>query len=282
MTNQEPIIDILLSHVEKKESLPPLSNNAQLLQKEVTQSTPDMDKITNMIKADPALTSHVLKIANSVIYKGLEKIDTVKEALLRLGLDEIRNIAMWGIHQSNFKADDPFIKKHKKRLWFHSLSCATGAAWTANYLSLDVVQPKAFIAGLLHDIGILYLLTALEKLKTDKRIPTYPSEFLLQEVINQFHTEQGYELLKHWNLPEQYLIVSNKHHDDKFDHSNLLLVLIRLMDKICLKMETGNKPEDMAALINSDEVGILGISELGLAEIEIGIEEAQTKFSSLF
>lgn len=282
MEEQEPIIEILLSHVKEKKSLPPMSNNSLLLQKQLTKESPDIDKIQNLIKADPSLTVHVLKLANSAMYRGLEKADTIKEAVLRLGFDEVRNLAMWAIHHSGFQTRDPFIKSHKKRLWFHSLSCASGAAWAAKYLRLEEIKDKVFIAGLLHDIGTLYLLTALESLKSDDKINQYPSDHVLQELLHAKHTEQGYELLLHWNLPESYLIAARDHHTENFDTKNLLLTLIRLIDKICLKMEGGNKPQDMAELVSSPEAAILGLSEIRLAEIEIGIEQMQEKFKSLF
>ena len=147
---------------------------------------------------------------------------------------------------------------------------------------MDNIVPKSFVAGLLHYICALYLLTAIGKVKSANKIENYPSEFVLNELIKKFHTEQGYELLKHWNLSEQFLIVARDHHTKDFDQSNLLLVLIRLINKICLKIEKGNKIEDTAAIVASTEATILNLTELGIAEIEIGIEAEQEKFKTLF
>jgi HD-like signal output (HDOD) protein len=281
MEKNKALIDIILSQVKKEESLPPLSNNSLLLQREITKSEPNLKKIENMIKADPALTSHILRIANSIVYKGLETVDSVKEAMLRLGTNEISNIASWAIHQSNFQTKDPFIKTQQNKLWFHSLSCAVGSQWTAKYLGMDEVVPRAFISGLLHDMGTLCLLTALERVKAEKKIEKYPSDFLLKKLIEKFHAEQGYNLLKFWNLPEEFYTVARDHHAEKFDHSNLLLTLIRLVNNICNKMETGNKTEDTSAIISSVEADILGVSEINIAEIEIEIESSQEKFKTL-
>jgi HD-like signal output (HDOD) protein len=284
MEKNEAIIDILLSEIKNEDSLPPLSNNSLSLQQEITKSSPDFKKIENMIKVDPSLTSYFLRIANSIVYKGLEPVDTVKEAIRRLGTTEINNIATWAIHQSNFQTKDPFIKTYKTKLWFHSLSCAMGSVWTAKYLHLDMeeVVSKSFISGLLHDMGSLCLLTALEKVKTENKIEHYPSEFILKEVIERFHTDQGYNLLKCWNLPKEFYTVARDHHAEEFDHTNLLLSLIRLINKICEKMERGNKSWETAAIISSVEANILGVSEIGIAEIEIEIESSQEKFSTLF
>jgi len=284
MEKNEAIIDIILSQVKNENSLPPLSNNSLLLQREMTKNSPDFKKIENMIKVDPTITSHVLRIANSVFYKGLEEISTVKDAIVRLGILEINNITTWAIHQSNFQTKDPFIKGYKTKLWFHSLSCAVGSVWTAKYLDLDMkeVVSKAFVSGLLHDMGSLCLITALEKIKTENRIEQYPSETLIQELITKFHSEQGYKLLKYWNLPRAYYTVARDHNIEEFDHSNLLLTLIRLIDQICHNMERGNNPKEMAAIVSSVEANILGVSEIGIAEIEIEIEASQEKFKTLF
>ncbi|MDM8538670.1 HDOD domain-containing protein [Desulfobacterales bacterium HSG17] len=147
---------------------------------------------------------------------------------------------------------------------------------------MDDIVSKAFIAGLLHDMGALYLLTALQKIKRDNKIEQYPSEFVLNALIKKFHTEQGAQLLKHWNLPEPFIIIARDHHTDSFDQSDMLLVLIRLINRICKKMEKGNKKEATAVIVACDEANILNLSELGIAEIEIGIEAAQNKFKTLF
>ncbi|MCK5099238.1 MAG: HDOD domain-containing protein, partial [Desulfobacteraceae bacterium] len=156
--------------------------------------------------------------------------------------------------------------------------------WAAKYLDLDMekVVSKAFISGLLHDMGSLCLLTALEKVKAENTIEDYPSDFLLEELIEKFHTDLGYKLLKHWNLPKEFYTIARDHHAEEFNHSDFLLTLVRLIDKICRKMEKGNKPDDTAAMISSIEAKILGISEIGIAEIEIEIESSQKKFKTLF
>ncbi|MCP3875912.1 MAG: HDOD domain-containing protein [Desulfobacteraceae bacterium] len=281
MEKNQAIIDVLLSQVKKEDSLPPLSKNSLLLQQEITKKSPGFKKIEKMIKSDPALTSHILRIANSVVYKGLEQIDTVKEAMLRLGTQEISNIASWAIHQSNFQTKDSFIKTFKSKLWVHSLSVAVGSSWTAKYLDLDAdeVVSKSFISGLLHDMGSLCLLIALEKVKKEKKIADYPSDFVLNELIKKFHSDQGYQLLKYWNLPKEFYTIARDHHTEEFDQSDSLLILIRLVDKICHKMENGNKPEETAAIVSSVEANLLGLSEIGIAEIEIKIESAQKKFN---
>ena len=277
MNKEKSIIDILKSQMEKEDSLPVLSKNSLKLQNEITQKDPNLKKIEMMIKLDPSLASYVLKTANSPYYRGLEQIATIKEAMIRLGRIELCNIIIQAIHKNNFQSKDPFIREFQQALLNHSLSCAVGSFWTAKYLELEDMIPKSFIAGLLHDMGKLYLLAAFEKIKTKKMIKNYPANSLIEEIIAKFHAEQGFELLSHWNLPESLCKIAGDHHKEEFDQTDVLLVLVRCVNQVCNKMENGNKEEDTARIASSIEADILGISEIGLAEMEIAIEDYQTK-----
>ena len=199
--------------------------------------------------------------------------------MIRLGKIELCNIIIQAVHKNNFQSGDPFIRKFQRALLNHSLSCAIGSFWTAKYLELEDIIPKSFIAGLLHDMGKLYLLTAFEKMKAGKLIKNYPANALIEEIIAKLHAEQGYELLSHWNLPESLCKIAGDHHKEEFDQTDVLLVLVRCVDQVCNKMETGNKEEDTARIASSIEADILGISEIGLAEMEIAIEDYQSKFN---
>ncbi len=278
MSDKKSIIDLLKEQMTEEDSLPPLNKNSVKLQNELLKSDPSYRKIESMIKLDPSLTGQVLKIANSAYYKGLESVDTVKDAMSRLGGTELGNTLMWIIHQGNFKSNDAFVRKYQNRLWQHSVSCALGCLWTSKYLELEELVSGSFIVGLLHDMGKLYLLTCFEKLKENKKIQNFPSMALIEAVLDKLHTSQGYKLLKKWNLNDNYCVIARDHHAVEFDENNLLLVLVRLVNQVCIKMESGNTKEDMAAVVGSVEANILGVSEIGVAEMEIAIEESQKKF----
>ncbi|MFO7884843.1 MAG: HDOD domain-containing protein [Desulfobacteraceae bacterium] len=248
MNHQNSIIDILKAQLKNGDSLPVLSKNSLQLQDEVIKADPDFKKIETLIKTDPSVTGHVLKMANSPFYRGLEQISTIRQAMIRLGNTELGNIILQAVHKKNFQSQDPFIRKHQIRLLNHSISCAVGALWTARHLELEDMIPKSFIAGLLHDMGKLYLLTAFEKLKTNRIIKNYPSPALIREILDKLHSRQGYELLSHWNLPKELCHIAGNHHMEKFDQSDVLLVLIRFVDQVVNKMEKGNKEEDTAKI----------------------------------
>jgi HD-like signal output (HDOD) protein len=244
------------------------------LQLEVTAEDPDIEKIMQMIEMDQAITGELLKTANSPFYKGLDSVDTVRDAILRLGMNEVANLVMFAIHRSNFKSDDPLVKKYMKQLWTHSVACAIGSKWAAEYLSLEQILPQSFIAGLLHDMGKLFLITAIGDIRREKDRRFDPSPNLVEKIMESLHASQGYELLTTWNLPEAYCIVARDHHALEFDTGNLLLTLVRLVNRVCVQMGVGTYMDENAATAGSVEADLLGLSEIAIAELQIKIEDS--------
>ncbi len=275
MIQKPSIIDIIKQQIKKKESLPVLSPQAMKIQGEAMKTDPDFTILARLILNDPTLTSQVLKTANSPFYRGLGSIDTVEDAVIRLGQNEMVNVLMKLIHQKNFKSADPLIRSHQNRLWKHSIACATGSLWTAKYLSMQELIPRAFIAGLLHDMGKLYLLSALEKILQSKTIDFKPPPQLIEKILNNLHTSLGYSLLTKWNLPEQYRIIARDHHSEEYNQSDILLVIVRLVNNVCIKMETNEPGTDLDGIVSSKEADILGMPEIGVAELEVALEDAK-------
>jgi HD-like signal output (HDOD) protein len=277
MPEHASIIEIIKQQIKKEESLPVLSPKAATIQREAIKEDPDFEVLSRLIRMDPTLTGHVLKTANSPFYRGLGNVDTIKEAVVRLGQDEMVNIIMKELHQQNFRSSHPLIKSYQARLWNHSVSCAIGSLWVARYLSMEELISKAFIAGLLHDMGKLYILTAIEKIFQSETAAFKPPPQLIDKILDNLHSAMGYNLLTKWHLPEQYRIIARDHHAVEYDISDMLLLIVRLVNEVCIKMEDPSPGTDLSRIINSKEADILGIPEIGVAELEIALEDARTK-----
>ncbi len=279
MDNKVSLIDLVKKEMEKENNLPVLSKRANALQNEAVKEDPDIRKIGSIIRLDPTLTSQVLKVANSPFYRGLQTVETIREAVIRLGQNEVVNIVMTVIHKGNFNSDVPIIKKNQNRLWNHLVACALGSLWTSRHLSMETLTPKSFIAGLLHDMGKIYLLTALEKIMKSREIDFKPSAALIDKILDSLHAEQGYHLLRQWNIPEKYAVIARDHHTEEFDHTDLLLVIVRLVNKVCAKMNNPGQTEDISTIVGSREAEILGMTELSIAELEIAMEDSLKKYT---
>ena len=279
MTEQKSIVDIIREYMKSGEiTLPALSDTAAKLQTEITKEDPDMSKVEAYIKLDPAITGEVLRVANSSYYRGIGTVETIHDAGLRIGLSELANIIMVGIHRSKFKSKDPYINDYLRMLWKHSLACAIGSSWLSKHLMLNQLSGKAFIAGILHDMGKLFLLTALEDIKKNNN-DFNPSNFLIEKMLTSLHSEQGYDLLVQWNLPQIYCIIARDHHGETFDSGNQLLAIVRLVNRVCSRIGINMPLENVEAVAGSIEVELLDLSEISLAELEIAIEDAMMKLT---
>lgn len=258
--------------------LPVFNQTALTIRQETMKEEPDMGKIEQTIISDQALTGEVLKVANSAFYKGLDQITTIKQAIVRIGYKQVADIVMLVSQKENFKSDDPYIGDTMSRLWRHSVACAIGANWLAKHCSFHDLAGEAFFAGLLHDIGKLFILSVIEDIRKTKTIDHLLSEALLNEVMAGLHTNHGHQLMQTWNLPDKYSEVARDHHQETFDEKKHLLVIVRLANLACNKASIGLHNEDGIMLTATSEASLLGLSEIDIAKFEVVLEDA-TKLS---
>ena len=276
MNRDKSFIEIVDTHLASSNARLPVFNATALrIQQEIAKDESDLQLIEKLIVSDQALTAKVLSVSNSSFYKGLQQVSTVRNAIVRVGINEVSNIVMLITHESNFRSKDPFVQGIMRKLWRHSVACAMGSNWLAKQCGLHSLAHEAFFAGLLHDVGMLFILTVIDDLKHSNEIETKPSDALLVEAMNTLHTHHGHSLMSHWNLPEKYSQIARDHHQEEFDGNNLLLALVRLADMACCKLGIGLDKDPSLVLIASPEAETLHISEVDFARMEIMLEDSQ-------
>lgn len=259
-------------------SLPVFNKIALKLQQELSKAEPDQHVIKKMISNDPSLTGQLLKIANSAYYKGLDDVTTVQEAVFRLGTAEVANIVLLITQKSNFQSKDAYIQEIMNRLWKHSVGCAIGAKWVASRCGCSDLSNQAFTAGLLHDVGKLFILTVVDSLILSGHEEIKAPLKILNRIMAELHVIHGYSLMKIWALPEIYCEVVRDHHKEKIDSKNILLPIIKLVDMVCNKIGLGIAPDSGYAPEETAEAKIMGLGDIDIAELEIKLEDAKFLF----
>jgi HD-like signal output (HDOD) protein len=271
----QPLLTLIKNRLNDKDfQLPVFDETAFCIQQEVSKDEPDIDTIEKLIAGDPSLTSQLLKIANSVFYKGLSKVATVHTAIMRLGLREIANMAVLASQKKYYQSDDPMVTGIMNKIWQHSVGVAIGSQWLAQKGGYHSIHNEAFVAGLLHDTGELVLLTAYEDVKKSRDLKLVVPENLLYEIMGDFHCEIGEMLLNQWNLPEIYSLVAKEHHAENFDSQNSLLTIVRLVDKACHKLGVGIQNQPDLVLSATQEADFLNLTGMDLAQLEIKLEDS--------
>ena len=276
MVQQESFIEIIDQQLASSNARLPVFNTTALrIQQEIAKQEPDIRLIERLIVSDQSLTAKVLSVSNSSFYKGLNQVATVRNAIVRLGINEVSNIVMLVTHENSFRSKDPFVHGIMRTLWRHSVGCAMGSNWLAKKCGLHGLAHEAFFAGLLHDVGKLFILTVIDDLKHSDDLNIQPSDALLIEAMNSLHANHGFSLMVHWNLPEKYCNVVRDHHNEEFESKDMLQILVRLADKACLKQGIGMVEDPALVLVATPEAELLHISEVDLAQLEIMLEDSQ-------
>jgi len=274
MSNELSFLEIVQQHLEANDTcLPPFNATAQRIQQEIMKEDPDVQLIEKLIVRDQAITGQVLRVANSSFYKGLVKATTVRNAVLRLGINEVSNMVTLVTQEKNFHSKDPQINGLMRTLWRHSVGCAVGAHWLAKKSGYQSLAHEVFFAGLLHDIGKLFILAVVENIRRNGAIGQQPSNALLDEVTRSMHSDCGFALLNNWNLPSQYCSVARDHHKEDFDPKDFLLLIVRMANHGCNKVGIGVDADPSLVLPALPEAKVLGLSDVDLAQFEIQLED---------
>ncbi|NVN93574.1 MAG: HDOD domain-containing protein, partial [Desulfuromonadales bacterium] len=275
MNTEKPLMQLIEEHLAGDlHDLPVFHSVAVKLQQMLSRRDFRIDDIIEQISEDQSLSGQVLKVANSSFYAGLSKVATIKDAVVRLGAQEIANLAMMASQLEYYKSDNSIIHSYMQGLWSHALSCAVGAKWLARKSGYVNLTSEAFMGGLLHDIGKLALLKTLDDIHHNRETNATFSETLINEVLERMHEAVGLRLLQSWSLPESYCSIAVNHHRPDFDNSDILLIIVRLANLACDKVGKSITPSPGIALISAPEAQCLGVNEIILAELEIVVEDA--------
>ncbi len=252
--------------------LPVFNTAAARIQQEMAKKEPNPQIIEKVVTSDQALSTQVLKIANSPFYRGLVEVGTVRAAVNRLGMKEIEKIVLLATSRQQFTSSDKTINVVMKKLWQHSVGCAFGTVWLAKRYRYGVDQSEAFFGGLFHDVGKLLILMVVEQVK--RKHPTLKiTDALLAEAMARLHAQEGYKLLLQWNMPESFCVIARDHHAMEINDKNYLLLLVRMANLVCRKLGIGMEKDPSLILPATLEANLLNLTEIDLAELEIVLED---------
>jgi HD-like signal output (HDOD) protein len=197
-----------------------------------------------IVAHDPALATRILKGVNSAFYGLPGQIGSVERAIVLLGLNAIKNIAVaasLGQLFRNTKLCEGFTAKD---LWTHCIAVGITARELARQMKVPIAD-EAFLAGLIHDTGILVALQIWpDKLKLAcETARTSERDFceIEREIIGCDHQQLGQALAEQWKFPRSCQLVAGRHHQPTTlsDNNRLLVTLVFVADTLCCKQNRG-------------------------------------------
>lgn len=272
--NTLSLVDIVQEHAtSEKLNLPVFPGAAFELQQLLADDNTSIDQIAKVIGKDQAMATQVLKLANSAFFSGWNTVRTIREAILRLGLNHIFNLVVCTSQQKYYKSPNSTLQAILEVLWKHALCAAIGSKWLVQKLGYRQFADEAFLSGLLHDIGKLVLTKAIETIQSEYEDFDLPAE-LIDQIFDSMHAEQGNFLMEEWSIPEVYCKIALNHHNEEFDKNDVLLMSVRIVNQVCRKAGISTHPKEQIDLQELREVQALGVKQSVLAELELVIREA--------
>jgi putative nucleotidyltransferase with HDIG domain len=223
--------DLLIERITDLPALPFVVAQSLSLMESDTLSA---DMLAQTLESDHALTAKILRVANSAFYGLPQEIFTVRDAIIVVGFEAVRSVAISAAAISGLWVHDELFIAHK--FWMHSLGCALFSEAVAKRLR-NVKPEAAFTLGILHDVGRIVLIQHLPEkyrevmeLMKSKRMYLWKAEL---EVLGFHHGEIGSRLADRWHLPPVYSEAIRYHHEpEAAEKEGALAHLLALCDSM--------------------------------------------------
>lgn len=206
--------DIYNKILEDHQELASLPQTLSEVLRVISDDTSSAQDLSNVISRDPALTAKILRIVNSPYYGANREITTLSQAVMALGT---RTVAALALSTSIYDVTGKWNNSIDRiRFWRHSLEVAIASREIAEAVRYPRIE-EAFVAGLLHEIGLL----VLEKSFPDKFKYIWnqceSGDALVDLEENTWgtnHARVGQFLLKQWHIPEVISDAVGQHHNN--------------------------------------------------------------------
>lgn len=197
--------DIMTAIKNDQLVLPTLPEVAIKVREVADDPNADIDQLMSVIGNDAALSARIIRVANSPLLRASRVIEDLKTALMRLGLSYTCNIATGLAMEQMFQATSDLVDTRMREVWSRSSEVA-GICHVLCKHYTKLRPDQATLAGLVHKIGVLPILTYAEE------NPSLLNDSLtLDSVINELHPELGDLILKTWNFPTELLHIPSQH-----------------------------------------------------------------------
>ena len=280
---KERRVQEVMASVENLASLPTVVIKALALTNSKDSQASDFEEV---IRNDQALAAKVLKLANSPFFGLRNKVTSISQAVVVLGLKTMKSVVIAAKTSKLLNQQLTPYGYDDAGMWKHSISCATVSRLIAKSASLggDVAE-ELFVAGLLHDVGKTIVAPHIAKFQ-DAFSAAYAESGDLtateKELVGISHAEVGGKMAQQWNLDEQLQMQIACHHDAVAEGKPLRA--IQAANDLCNQLGIGRVQGPRAASPHYEawlrELGIEDADELAV-DVEQKLEELLPVFESL-
>jgi len=199
------IIEEITERFNSKDfNLPSLPEMALHVNKALEDDSINMTHLSSTLQTDPAITARIIQVSNSALFRTGQPIDSLPAAITRIGLEAVRSIVISVVLRDLFHPEANMVKKAMKCYYEHSIRIGVICYVLAKRCP-GFDPDHAFLAGLLHDIGVIPLLVIADKHNELSR-----QAGKLDEVLSDLKGTVGSILLQQWDFDVSYALTSEQ------------------------------------------------------------------------
>jgi putative nucleotidyltransferase with HDIG domain len=212
----------LLDELGSIEALPQVVHRALNCMADSGSSSGELAAVLN---TDQVIAGRLLGMANSVYFRGIRRFTTIREAIVRLGYRQVRELLLAAAFSVSYRRALPLYQTTGDELWHHSLATAVAADIVARTTRMD--EPDtSYLAGLLHDAGRMAVARGLlssqsqtiTSMVKDDHCSFQQAEY---ELLGFSHAEVGAVLLDHWKVDDRLIAAVGSHHREPAEAGTL-------------------------------------------------------------
>jgi HD-like signal output (HDOD) protein len=200
----------------------------------------EIDDVVALLEQDSLIAGRILKVVGSAAFTGASKITSLRDATMRLGLNTIRDLVMEiAMNMRVFKSAD--YSDTMNLLRRHATATANICRVAGNHTKVEA--ELAFLAGLLHDVGIAGTLLALSDRKGKRKSP--PDLISIWPAVDRVHQRAGELMAGLWELPEEIQIALSNHHQViRKGEIHLLSATVAIANEVAHSLSAGVIPKE--------------------------------------
>lgn len=261
----------LKNYVKRIDKLPTIPAIAHEILNLIGDDKVSVNKIESIVENDPAISGKILSVANSAFFGSRQAIKTLDNAIMRIGFNNVKNIALGISIMTVFdEGKGPKVLDYQ-RIFNHSVSVGFIAKRISDELKLGTSE-EIFLNGILHDVGFLVLSRYFDDSYKDVLESMNNGQTLLEaekSVLEFDHAELGVWLAKQWQLPNNIKDTIEFHHTPSHATRSAKYVSVtHLADYISTKNILSPVDKDPGYPLETAALAVLGINEEDLNDLE--------------
>jgi putative nucleotidyltransferase with HDIG domain len=260
-------LNVLLSRAHELAPLPP--STVTLIE---MSANPDchLDDIADLVEFDQALTIRLLRAANSAFSASAVPVVTVREAVARMGTQQVLDLAIAAGVRSFLQARVPAYGLDEGALWRHSVASAVSAETAKTYCPISL-PPEVFTAALLHDVGKLVMgrflgTEVLGLIRRAQEVDHLDPLAAESSVLQVNHAELGGRIAQHWRLPPR-IVQGITYHHNPGQGGDPICDVTYLANLVAKQVEAGLIGKKLEVSLDPGVVARLGLGPDGFDQI---------------